>query len=696
MNVFSTLGSFINLIFDPQTGSVSTSPLLIDATNVQISFSGTDSDTDRHLSLTPTDFSIVANTDTAWYHPYKILFSIPKIETYGFNTPAIGAPATPTTFRFKGMLTVSNGSETLFEKEYTVTFGRDPNAPAVTLPESFGLDPIYVRYNKATGTLSGPALSLFLDTPERLAYRNTEKTFIQKTYLESESGAWRQVFGYHVDQSEKIHDLGQSVPELSLFFTKSRFLDVIPNGVYQFYGVFLGISLDSDAYESVKVHLTVEDNPNALQISRDRFEFDLDIDDQGKEDSFKILHFSTSVSLSFPDELILVDENSAGDYTYRFKTKPARDYAEQQTQCFIKLHHQDSVVQIPVTIRVYGRLPENYFFCKDSHVFEIQQQNESSEYIQVKVLLEGIARKVYDFSFFMGKAYVRHGDLVEPFLKKAQRFSEINLEEDGYVSFAHHAPTKVIFTVKEVDFHGNVYAEKEFTHFYYAGKKPKAFPLLTNATVRSTTSDSFVVIPYVHVFKSYDSIKELFRGVSRLMKYNELESVPFTVNYCSFVRKGLYPHYSASQIVEFRKLKLEPKPDFQEHIPAVFINQNHCPDWFVFTGFWEDECNYEHYLQTDLVRQEQAKVKVKKEVTFKLSTGFIFEEEIDLLRELLESELVFVKIDNSWLRTIPISKKAAPKVRLSNLHEQIVELKLLDDTITNNQLVQLEPKIVVT
>ena len=278
------------------------------------------------------------------------------------------------------------------------------------------------------------------------------------------------------------------------------------------------------------------------------------------------------------------------------------------------------------------------------------------------------------------KTEIDHGNLIQPFLEVPHQIEKLYVAHSEPILLPIANPVKAVFTFTETNLKGIVVQSSVYTHYYYAGKKPKAFPLLTNALLRSTNEGSLLAIAFVQSWGSLNLAGKFFKNAKIIEPVQKIEHHQRGIGCYWSERKMLTSKYAENEIVSFgNNLELEPKPEMQSTILAIFINQNHCPDWFTFDGIWEDECQTEFELKDNLLQREKMKVNVKQHITLKLSTGFIFEQEIDLLRELVASEIVFLKINEQWKKTIPISQKTISYDKTKNVFSQIVEFRVLQD-----------------
>ncbi|GIM61985.1 hypothetical protein CAPN008_20350 [Capnocytophaga canis] len=691
LSTFSPAGRFITIEYNPDTNTITHTPVYVNGANAIVSFTGKDPQKNRRFDLTNADITFEPNTDPQWTHSHRLKINVPDIHIYGLDTPILGAPTVNISYRFEGRLIFQmHGTGELFDEDYIIILKLQGGLNHQNkLYDKVYFYPLNCEYDKDTGDLTCGHQTLYLLNED--PHITKAKSFIQKTYVNSGSKVWSQVFDYSIVQQVK-DSVYPTMKEVWLSLKKTDVLNQIPNGFYNIKGIFTGIPPEENPNEisAVEALLTIKGTYDPVKITPTQFIFNLDINENDKGvGMIDVLNYEEEPTLTFSQNLKFVKEDAiTGGKTFSFETKRAELLGLGQHSEEVIVKHKQSTKRIPITINVEGGdLPSNHFFCKDNNTFSFPKKyggnyntpGVTDSFLKVKMIIVPNIVQIYHFPFFKGKATIRHGDLVQPFLKYATTFSKTLVEEREYVSFPFFNPYEVIFVVEEIVGDGALWHE-EITHFYYPGKRPKAFPFLTNATLRTTTGDSLVVLPYINTFKDNKHIRDTFKGVELKFKGGYTENKPYWVNMVCFTRKNLKQSYKSSDILQFKPMNLEPKPDLQRSINAIFINQNYVPDWFTFDGFWEDDCKIEHTLTTDMVDGTHIKKGTKREVTIKLSTGFIFQEEVDLVRELIESDIVFLKIDSKWHRAIPISEKTVANNTSEVLYIQIVEFKLLEDT----------------
>ena len=323
---------------------------------------------------------------------------------------------------------------------------------------------------------------------------------------------------------------------------------------------------------------------------------------------------------------------------------------------------------------------KNVYFCLDKELTRVRQTAAESEFITVALTMEfnGYGRNFtttqsYDYVFFEGVATMDIGQEVQDFFRDITPSLEVNTKKLLSPKEIFKA-TKVSAVIKETNFKGAVFKTHTLTDLHYLpGKKPKAYPYLTQSRLRSTYKQSLIS---VSALTQEVRARSLGQIGSNLIDLSAIKD-PLAVANFSFLRATANETYGATAIISKETLSLEPKPEPNgTPISALFQNQNFCPDWFSFAGEYEALVSYEHTLADNVLLSEDYKAQVKTKRTYKLNTGWLFPEEIEVLWELIKSPVCFLRIAGEWLKVIPITQKPLSFDSTRNLHSFVVEFQL--------------------
>lgn len=322
-------------------------------------------------------------------------------------------------------------------------------------------------------------------------------------------------------------------------------------------------------------------------------------------------------------------------------------------------------------------------FCLDGNFIEVTKENENVHFLTMKMTLffkqlDGNYKDIvqlYEYVFFENKVTLYPGEDVEDF------FSDMSI--DAFLNGGSNISPYLFFpnmsvAIEIIEYDSNKTIQKTHSLSYMSflsGKKPKAFPYLTNGSVRRTYANSLI---------SISAIKKDFREkklseISGVFVDNQNVTNPKDIISMAFTRQSADAFFNPLEIIKKENLALHPIPDTQSVINVIFQNQNKCPDWFSFSGEWEKHFELNHTLSKRTTTGIDYKALVSKNKTFKLNTGWIFEEEVELLEELVASPVCYVNINEEWIQVIPISKKPLYYDSLRNINSQIVEFKIVEN-----------------
>ncbi len=325
------------------------------------------------------------------------------------------------------------------------------------------------------------------------------------------------------------------------------------------------------------------------------------------------------------------------------------------------------------------------FFCLDNNPLEVKQSNASSVIAKMYLQMhfEGYGDKPYNLQqtyeqvFFQETATFYPGEEVQDFFMEVNSFTQINTNEnEGVVPNPLFNAASVNIVIKEFDSNDIEKKTYEFNNLYFLpGKKPVAFPYLTNSQIRTTYSDSLIMLPALGRDINTEKLKDITGvdvDVSAIT--NEYAVYGLTIK-----RSELDRIFGDRKVVDDSQIAFEPIPNPRDCIAAIFINQNHCPDWFTFSGEWEEYTELNQVLSKHTERGVDFKAKVSTKNTFKLNTGWLFEEELTLLAEMMRSKYCWIQLQGEWVRCIPVSKKALPYDSERNVNSQIIEFQKVEE-----------------
>ncbi|CAA0172095.1 hypothetical protein TMP248_140008 [Tenacibaculum maritimum] len=371
-----------------------------------------------------------------------------------------------------------------------------------------------------------------------------------------------------------------------------------------------------------------------------------------------------------------------------FETIPAKDFTDNENSGFIKISGGSTVKIINISVAVEKSIVANLEkinFCLDDKPILVVKKSDRAIKLRMNLTMNFVGynseketiNQIYEYVFFDGKVYLYPGEEVQDFFNSIETVESIRVNELGIpVSKELFYACQTDIEITELDSDGNSFEKYNLEKVnYLPGKKPKAYPYLTNGTVRRTYTDSLVSISAI---KDDFIISRLGEIASNLVDNSNLKSSIAVCN-ISFKRSLADRSYGDRDVIQKSKLSLHPIPNTQTVISVVFQNQNFCPDWFSFSGEYEEIPILTHTIAENLLNSSDFKAETEQDKTIKLNTGWLFEEEIKVLWELINSPICFIHLNNIWIKAIPISTKPLPFNSQKNINSQIVEFKIIDD-----------------
>ena len=449
-----------------------------------------------------------------------------------------------------------------------------------------------------------------------------------------------------------------------------------------------GFFVDEERFP-FKIAVTVVGNPAAFKVTPASYSFSLIKEKKEHREGIieirnpNLLQFEVSAS---SDKIAVgAIENQGGEVVkIPIRTKSSEELAvgSFREQIVIK-SSQGSERVIPVYLSVKKELEmeeRDLYFCKDKDLLEVRAKGDGDYMdMQLKIQFSGYGQQKevlqrYEYAFFQQKVKIDIGEEVQDFFEGIPNLRSLSLNETRDITvYPLYKAAVVDVVLVERSLNGEEKARYELKGLrYLPGKKPKCYPYLTQATLRSTYPESMVSLSAL--VKDIRS-QQLVKIVSDRVRLTEVRE-DYEVGNFSFLRSVADIRYSPTSIITYKGLSLEPKPGSNDRpILGIFENQNQCPDWFSFAGEWEGHVEYQHQIGEHLLSRERYKARVEEKRTFKLNTGWIFAEEIAVLWELVRSEQCFLKIQGEWVKVIPISQKPLSYDSTRNLHSYVVEFQ---------------------
>lgn len=314
-----------------------------------------------------------------------------------------------------------------------------------------------------------------------------------------------------------------------------------------------------------------------------------------------------------------------------------------------------------------------YYFANDENKVIVNKTNSVASYVKMtlEMYFKGYGREYqenqeYTFPFFLGSAEIVPGKEVQDFFIKAKDIvTSLNpvYEYDLAV---------VTMTFQEMSSTDTVLSTFSLDNVLFApGKKPKCYPFFTDYPVRSTYSGSIIKL-------SLDKLSEKPDLNLLYTQYNLPKPVfdaKFEVHQFTFLRNAFKPELE-TKIVANSTFQFIPLSEEEDIVHIEWENQNLVFDWFTAAAKTKKTTDIENITgETNENKEEKFDSTVSKPLT--LNSGWILEEEIDLITDLLMSRLCFIYIKGERFKAFPIGKKNELADSDNNKFSMDLEFKII-------------------
>ena len=315
----------------------------------------------------------------------------------------------------------------------------------------------------------------------------------------------------------------------------------------------------------------------------------------------------------------------------------------------------------------------NYFFALDKNKVILNKTNTSSTYVKMvlDMFFQGFGKtyqenQTYTFPFFQGSVEIYPGEEIQDFFIKAIDFVRVSNPQNQYnlanvnLKFYEMTDADVIVSIFTLD-----------NLKFAPGKKPKCFPFFTDHSVRSTYPLSLINI-------SVDKLSDKTEIVDLYTQY-QLSKPVFSnslgIDNFQFERNKFLQNLENS-IISNSKLQFIPLPSVDEVVHIEWENQNLVFDWFTAVKKTKETTEIEHITgESKLYKEEKFDSSYSK--PFTVNTGWIMEEEIDLISDLLMSRICIIHYSGKTVKAFPIGKKNELKDSENNKFSMDLEFKIL-------------------
>lgn len=290
---------------------------------------------------------------------------------------------------------------------------------------------------------------------------------------------------------------------------------------------------------------------------------------------------------------------------------------------------------------------EEYNFCLDAKKIYFKQYHPNLKYKRVKINgtqyisnEEHHIQQIYDLIYFNGETNIDIGEKVQQFIEP---FKEILLD----MALKKHIMKPISIQINIADLNDKfeeLHQKSLGTFYFYPGKKPKAYPLLTNHRIRKRVNLSKMLISYIEGV-AVPNTWGIFKSINNGAAY-DISCLILTEYNLNFPKVF---NFGTMKVISF------PAPQNAFHIQ--WLNQNLVPEWATFTGEFKIKTAYHHTISKSVFTNKKKKYDSEKEKSLSINTGFILKAEIPMIEEMMSSSIVYIEMDNRLLKCIPNGEK---------------------------------------
>ncbi|AZA49592.1 hypothetical protein EG346_16015 [Chryseobacterium carnipullorum] len=330
----------------------------------------------------------------------------------------------------------------------------------------------------------------------------------------------------------------------------------------------------------------------------------------------------------------------------------------------ILIKYEDKTISIPVSLSVISFIflsgMETYNFCLDNKIINFIKRELTARYVKSTLSIkfqsedETVSMVVpLTVPYYNERASFDLGGKIHQYFLRLKK--SILKEEKKPGKFDNKLwmyPAEVKILVEELDVDYNVvHAENVAAIFFYPGKKPAAFPLLSNNLIKQRVAGSKYIFTYIQGLILPNKIgigtpNVLPDGLVTRVKIEDDEE------------KIIFPRKKIFQITDDKQVVYYTIPNNgPQVINLQYENQNLCPESFSFTGHLKKTPEYSHVYDQNVLSSIKEKYDVTKITTWTINTGFILEKCTQIIDEIIMSKLCYVEIDNVIHRGFVVSQK---------------------------------------
>lgn len=322
----------------------------------------------------------------------------------------------------------------------------------------------------------------------------------------------------------------------------------------------------------------------------------------------------------------------SGDTSQTITATTATDLLEVGTYTgIIKFEFNiDDFIEIRVTLdlKAFIIIDETKDFCLDLPPVKVNRKSADAKFVRItmtavyKVLgVTSTFEKVYQMPYFQDVASFELGEKLHRHFPRAKRHF---FDETEFIFMEN-----IVASIKVDELNANLevlFTESASDIKLFPGKKPAAYPLLSNALHRKKNENAVIFTSEV------DAEEVIFKKTAENDLVNPLIIGTAEINFYDF-----------------------PKSYAPVHVQ--WENQNLVPEWFTFTGDYKVSPDFNHVYARNIFNGQNEKYDFSKVKTLTIDTGMMLAAERLLVSEMIESKISFIKIEGKIYRCFNVTKK---------------------------------------
>ncbi len=544
---------------------------------------------------------------------------------------------------------VSSGGVETFKEDSTIQNVAIPIKITVLSGNGFNTDKnVYQLYfNKADNSLSGDGKIIVYSSDNVIT--NVSDPFIDLIQTAMISERYLTFQSNAVMQGKPVGNYSATVTITKGTQSKTVTVNLqVINDTTQFYvdPIFFSVSLQKNFSESKILTVTIS-NPNNLVIS-------------------------VNLKPSFIDSAVI----SGNVLTIETNNSANLSLGNYSGDIVLKSGSVEKNIHIDLTVlegikHDFTGVP--YYFAKESNKVLINKTSSSSGYVKMtlKMYFKGYGKEYqevqdYTYPFFQGSAEIYPGSEVQDFFIKAKDFIS---SQDPVYEYNLALVSMDFFEMTHADV---VIASYQLQNIMFApGKKPKCFPFFTDYPIRSTYPGTVIKI-------SHDMLTEKADAGLLYDQYNYPAPLFIkgpNIYQFSFPRNEFHSD-KKNKIIASNIFQFIPLPEREDLVHIEWENQNLVFDWFTAVAKVKKTADIENITgETNENKEEKFDSSLSKPIT--VNTGWILEEEIDLITDLLMSRLCFIYIKGERFKVFPTGKKNELADSDNNKFSMDLEFKII-------------------